>query len=293
MNIFSTLKDPDNAIYLTAENYHKNTHRASPYVQTINEKTKEFALCPRCKNPVLLVNRVNDQTESKTLYAKHVDYNVIGLASYNKKEYDDCSLANPTNLDAKLKRHSNNKVNDEIIYTITHYFDLLINAVESTTGINFTEPTLIKMLEDFKSCDGHQYRAINLYNLPISFIYVTNAQDLFGCRVNKNIKDSIDIRSESFFISTSNSYGKPLFFVNRKKGSSNNKILFYFSKHITSSEERDESITLYIVEKRQNQNIDDAKVLYKNKIYYDGTFFFNTMRKRERLNKLAKSILNK
>lgn len=291
MNVFSILKDPDNAIYLTDFNYHKNTHRSPPYVQTINGKSKEFALCPRCKNPVLLVNRVNDQTDSKTLYAKHVDYNVKGLASYDKAEYDDCPLANPTNLDAKLKRNPNSKVNDEIKYAIANYFDLLVNVIEPAIGISFSTSTLTQMLKDFAACDGHQYRAINLYNLPISFIYVANAQDLSGCRVNKKIKDSINTESESFTTSIPDNYGKDLVFVNRKKGAPYNKILFYFSNHTISTEERDESITLYIVEKKQNQKIDDAKLLYKEKIYFDGTFFFNTMRKREKLNKLAKSIL--
>lgn len=48
---------------------------------------------------------------------------------------------------------------------------------------------------------------------------------------------------------------------------------------------------LYVVEKKQDQTIDSAKILYKEKIYFDGTYFFNTMRKRSRQNDLAKSII--
>ncbi|MGK3523547.1 hypothetical protein ACSLOX_28590, partial [Escherichia coli] len=135
------------------------------------------------------------------------------------------------------------------------------------------------------------YRAINLYNLPLSFVYIANAQDLYGCRVNGKIKENIDKNSESFITSGTELYDKSLYYVNRKKGSPYNKILFYFSNHTISTENDDESVMLYIVEKKQDQTIDSAKILYKEKIYFDGTYFFNTMKKRARLNDLAKSII--
>lgn len=291
MNIFSLITDPDNAIYLTQDNFHKKTHRHYPYFQEIDGKIKEYALCPRCHNPVILINRTNNQTESKTLYAKHVDYDIADIAPYSKKDYDDCPLANPTNLDAKLKRNPTNKLNDEIKDAVINYYDLIIRFIEPQIGIIFSESILSQMLKDFKSCDGHQYRAINLYNLPISFVYIANSQDLYGCKVNSKIKGSIDKKSESFTTSSTDNYGKGFYYVNRKKGSPSNKILFYFSNHIVSTEDSDESITLYIVEKKQNQSIEFATVLYKQKIYFDGSLFFNTMRKRGRLNNLAKSII--
>ncbi|EFN3094827.1 hypothetical protein HKL68_004584, partial [Escherichia coli] len=262
-----------------------------PYIQKVNGETKAYALCPRCHNPVLLVNRINNQTESKTLYAKHVKHDVMGIASYSQQGYDDCSLANPTNLDAKIKRDINNKSNNEIKDAVKNYFDLLIYSIESHIGINFSDSVLAQMLEDFNACDGHQYRAINLYNLPLSFVYIANAQDLYGCRVNGKIKENIDKNSESFITSGTELYDKSLYYINRKKGSPYNKILFYFSNHTISTENDDESVMLYIVEKKQDQTIDSAKILYKEKIYFDGTYFFNTMKKRARLNDLAKSII--
>ncbi|EPM9232191.1 hypothetical protein ACTSNL_004293 [Salmonella enterica subsp. enterica] len=291
MNIFSLITDPDNAIYLTLDKFYEKTHRHSPYIQKINGDTKAYALCPRCHNPVLLVNRINNQTKSKTLYAKHVSYDVIGLASYNQQAYDDCSLANPTNFDEKLKRDTNNNLNNEIKDAVRNYFDLLIYSIESHIGINFSDSVLTQMLMDFKACEGHRYRAINLYNLPLSFVYIANAQDLFGCRVNGKIKENIDKKSESFTTSDTKLYDKSLYYVNRKKGSPYNKILFYFANHTISTENDDESIMLYVVEKKQGQTIDSAKILYKEKIYFDGTYFFNTMRKRSRQNDLAKSII--
>ncbi|MGG4945049.1 hypothetical protein ACLO89_23510 [Escherichia coli] len=291
MNIFSLITDPDNAVYLTLDKFYKKTHRHYPYIQKVNGETKAYALCPRCHNPVLLVNRINNQTESKTLYAKHVKHDVMGIASYSQQGYDDCSLANPTNLDAKIKRDINNKSNNEIKDAVKNYFDLLIYSIESHIGINFSNSVLAQMLEDFNACDGHQYRAINLYNLPLSFVYIANAQDLYGCRVNGKIKENIDKNSESFITSGTELYDKSLYYVNRKKGSPYNKILFYFSNHTISTENDDESVMLYIVEKKQDQTIDSAKILYKEKIYFDGTYFFNTMKKRARLNDLAKSII--
>ncbi|HFI2075579.1 TPA: hypothetical protein ACGPQM_003058 [Escherichia coli] len=66
MNIFSLITDPDNAVYLTLDKFYKKTHRHYPYIQKVNGETKAYALCPRCHNPVLLVNRINNQTESTT-----------------------------------------------------------------------------------------------------------------------------------------------------------------------------------------------------------------------------------
>ena len=58
MNIFSLITDPDNAVYLTLDKFYKKTHRHYPYIQKVNGETKAYALCPRCHNPVLLVNRI-------------------------------------------------------------------------------------------------------------------------------------------------------------------------------------------------------------------------------------------
>lgn len=283
MNVFSILSDKDKPIKLNAKNYENKTKRGFPYTQDINNKIKEFALCPDCNNPVILVNRKNNETDSNTLYAKHVKYDVHALAKYNQLAYDECSLANPTRMDDKTRRSEENKKNNEIKKAVIDFFDLIVSFAIKDTGIDFSDNILNTLLDEFSDNKGYEYRAINLYNLPYAFVYMTSAKDLYGCSVNDDIAYAINKRSAAF-----ETRGKYKNFVSRKLESPNNRIMFYFSDHKNSSINGFESLNVNVIEVECNKSIESASTLYSKKIEFSGDMFFNTMMKRKKLIEKAK-----
>ncbi|WP_139824076.1 hypothetical protein [Lonsdalea britannica] len=289
MNVFSLIKNKGYAYPLTQAKYDKETNKDYPYLQDINNKTQAFALCPACHNPVILVNRIVSQTKSNTLYAKHCKYSVTDLADYDQSSYDDCSLANPSNFDEKIKRPLNHATNNIIKDAIRNHFDLLINHLETAIGITFNEQLLKKTLEDFNSCEGYLYHSIHLYNLPIAFLYVIKSQDLSSCKIGSDVYDKIKTESQLFNFGNNSRFNKKSFYISQKNNSIKAKISFYLYNHSLSSEYTEESVTLCIVEKNMADGYE--KTLFEKVINFDGTFYVNTLNKRNKYNSLAKSII--
>lgn len=290
MNVFSLKKSKGYAYPLTQAKYDKETNKTHPYLQNINNKTQAFALCPACHNPVILVNRIVSQTKSNTLYAKHCKYSVADLADYDQSSYDNCSLANPSNFDAKIKRPLKHATNNIIKDAIINHFDLLIHHLESAIGITFDEQLLMKTLEDFDSCDGYLYHSINLYNLPIAYLYVIEAQDLSSCKISSDIYDKIKTESTLFYFRNNSKFNNKALNIFQKNNSVKANISFYLYNHTLSSEHTDESVTLCIFEKDINNN--HEKKLFEKVIDFNGSYYVNTLNKRNKYKELAKSIIS-
>lgn len=71
----------------------------------------------------------------------------------------------------------------------------MVKEIERATGITLIDSIIESMLEDFGGNQGYQYKAITLYNLPFGFAYMTEAQDMYGCKVDSTLR-STSIRSQ-------------------------------------------------------------------------------------------------
>lgn len=281
MNVFSVVRDPDRAIPLTSDTYHDRTRRGPPYVQTVGGSIKAFALCPACKNPVLLVNRIVPTTKAEILYAKHAGYSVDGIANHDQAEYLDCPFSRPAKLDSKSRRAGVRASND-IKNALLHHFDFVIKQLEEATGISFTDPVIEAMADDFAKNRGHEYKAITLFNLPFGFAYMTEAKDLFGCKVSKaQIAQAISAKSESFTVERY--YNKHA--IKRKKDKWKTQIRLYFSQHLKKRVAGEESIRMRIVE--EGPGVDQYTELYSQDIKIDGSLIYNQYFRRERLRRIA------
>ena len=59
MNVFGILNS-DNEETLTEENYSEKTNKDKPYYRPeISSISPYFAICPRCKNPIQIINLYN------------------------------------------------------------------------------------------------------------------------------------------------------------------------------------------------------------------------------------------
>lgn len=281
MNVFSIKNKPGIPVALTQDIYNRKTSRKEPYVCNIEGKVKSFALCPACDNPTILVNRHIAETDSDVLYAKHAGYSVNNLADHDQATYEDCPLHNPERFDSKARRKGGR--NNEVRQALIHHIHLVIKTLESSTGITYTDNLIESMLIDFGGNRGHEYKAISLYNLPFGFAYMTEAKDLFGCKVNGFLAKNIGEKSFGFEVNDYNT-------VRRKPGKSGTSLSFYFNNHrVGESSMGRDSIDLVVVEIQDfNQT---PEILYTKKLEFNSELFFNTYRRRERLRLLALKYL--
>ncbi|EHL6319335.1 hypothetical protein KJE01_19245 [Escherichia marmotae] len=288
MFVFAILSNPDIPLELTEDRYNQATRREYPYVRTGNDgRPRHFALCPECKNPVQLINRSVNSTESSTLYAKHIKITLSDLAEYNQEAYDDCQYANPHSLDDKRRRKPGLKTS-KIKNIYSKYIDLIVSYSESMTGIKFSDSVLEKMISEFCKSRGYEYRAVSEYNLPLSFLYMTEAKSLYGCGVDNYIAESINKSSVGFEAKAFK--GGKRFYIKRKIPFSGYELKFFFSGHTIprGEQERSEYAWLYIVEVMDGILPEQSPVLLKRKITFNTSRFFNDINRRERLHKIIK-----
>ncbi|WP_178125792.1 hypothetical protein [Pseudomonas sp. EMN2] len=284
MNVFALIDSPDEPISLTEDIYYSRTNRKWPYVQEVGNKLRAYAVCPSCKNPVRLVNRTATETRSGSFYAKHHKWDVHGVASYDERAYALCDLANPTRMD-ELKRRlpSQQGRSDEIKEALINAFDIVVSMLAADTGVKMTDGVLEEMLDDFSKNNGHEYSAVNLYNLPYAFAYMTESKDLYGCEVNDVIAAAMAEKSDSF---TVKSFGRR-HYVRRKPGARGSIRMLFYGHSMSGGE----SIMMRIVEIPPGADADTATVITQKKIDIDGAKFFNFYRKRQRLIGMARSRL--
>ncbi|WDB32540.1 hypothetical protein [Escherichia albertii] len=285
MFVFAVINDPKYPNKLTQKNYDEITKRSYPYIQKYNGEYASYAICPACMNPVRLVNKNSNERVSGTLYAMHVKYSVNDLAGYEQSNYDNCDLRNPARMDEKVRRPpSQAGISDEIKDKIRNHFDLLVQIMKKITSINFTDVILAKMLDDFVLNKGHTYRAITPLNIPYGFLYMTEAQDLYGCKVSNKMAEEINQKSEQFMCGNFNTVG-------RRRNTKGRKIIFFFSEHKISSVDKSQTIQLNIAELGYSDNPEDGKILYNEIIKIDNTIFDNYIRNKNNMLSLAQSKL--
>ncbi|HGJ5866609.1 MULTISPECIES: hypothetical protein [Arsenophonus] len=288
MNVFSILSNPKLPLDLTDDQYNRATHREYPYVRTGDDgKPRHYALCPECNNAVQLVNRSLSSTESLTLYAKHINFSLSDLAEYDQDEYEECQLANPHRFDGMIRRKSGKKSN-RIREFFSKHIDLIINFAETITGIKFSDKTIECMISEFCKSRGYEYRAVSEFNLPIAFVYMTEAKNLYGSSVNSQIADAINNKSEGFEVNKS-TYKHS--FISKKKGYYESELKIFFSNHSIPSNDKmaNESVMMYISEIKKGQLPENAPIIFDKKITLDKRFFYHTINRRERFQGMVKS----
>lgn len=288
MNVFALITNPTEAIPLTEDIFYSRTNRKPPYIQSFGGKMNSYALCPSCQNPVLMVNRTATDTRSGSFYAKHNKGDVPGVAQYHEHKYLNCPLANPARMDEKKRRPpARQGQSDEVKNALIEAFDLVMSFIESDTGVKFQDSIVEDMLDDFSKNRGYEYSAINLYNLPYAFAYMTESKDIFGCSVSKEIADAIGKNSKGF--STKQFHSN--YYIKREEGS-RSKIRLMFYGHAESVKDGgNEAIIMRIVEIPPGADVDAAEHLYQKKIVLDGAKFFNFYMKRKRRVDMARSKL--
>ena len=293
MFVFKVKKGINQVIKVSEKNFVDATKRELPFYQTVNGKKRHYAYCPACENPVMLIhvhvdNQVVDENQrSLPMHARHVKSDVSGLGEYNQADYDNCPYANPSSSKIKIKREKG-LVSDEILWLVKTFPDAIDIIIRRDVGISASEKLFEAMLTNFKEEEGHLYRYVSKSNLPYSFMYMSDSQDLLFEKADTNyiagkeLRDSINNNSIWCGVSKFGSIYK------KKEAEGYVNLKFHFTDFETDEieGERYQKFSFVITEYCGNK----VNEVLRKEVKFDQFYYQNIIEKRIRYIDLVKSV---
>lgn len=189
MNVFKTTLDSDESIKISEKNYQNSTAMAKRFVNTEKKKTRYFAICPECNNPIQIINlfvdrELDENKNKKPMHGKHQQHDIPGLADYSQEAYDSCPLRRKTKFGSK-ERHTSKKRANEIVEFVKKYPEIIHESIRIITGINVSKDKFRKMVDGFMKAEGYYYRYVSKHNLPFSFLNIQEQTPLYYDYLNK------------------------------------------------------------------------------------------------------------
>lgn len=268
MRIFKLTVNTKKFFELTVENYEQMTHKKAPYYDLDGDKTRYYAVCPSCDNPIQIYKLYDDITRGQGLHARHLAKSVKRLAKYNQKSYLECDLSNPQRFDKEEKHNNKGKAN-EFLIIIKKYPDILYNYIRQIAGINFSYDTFDIMLGCFMKSNGYWYTAINKFNLPYGFLYMQTAINLYGRYLYRN-SENVEEINKAIQNSKYHTVIERRIVTNAVyKREDEISLDLYVTKHQINSNE--ENVELRIVESKKQER----KIIFKKKIPVNKVDFMN------------------
>ena len=193
---------------LTEDNFSEKTNRDYPYYRPeLSDKCPYFAVCPKCGNPIPIINLFTEtMEENKTgrrgLHAKHYGQSISGLAVYNRKEYEGCPLKAKVSLgyhQIRRDKIENERLKNLVINNKTKIY----NYIREITSIYFRNKRLEEWVNDYLSKRYYEYKGADDRNLPYSILVTHHAIDLYGQKIShtdlgKEISNAIRKKSRFF-----------------------------------------------------------------------------------------------
>ncbi|WP_273427911.1 hypothetical protein [Marinobacter sp.] len=294
MFVFKVKKGINQVIKVSERNFINATRREEPFYQTVNDKKRHYAYCPACENPVMLIhvhvdNQVVDEDQrTLPMHARHVKYDVLGLGEYDQAAYDTCPYANPSSSTSK-KRREQGAVSDELLWLVKTFPDAIDTIIRRDVGIAASEKLFLEILTNFKEEEGHLYRYVSKPNLPYSFMYMADSQNLLFEKLDTNYpagRELRDLINESSRWCAVSKFG----IVYKKKDVKGYvQLKFHFTDFEVDEIEGEKYQKFYfvVVESCGNEEQD----VLKKEIKFDHFYFQNIVEKRLRFSKLAKGVL--
>ena len=295
MFVFKVKKGINQAIKVSESNYIDATKRAEPFYQTVDGQKRHYAYCPACENPVILIhvhvdNKVLDESfRAMPMHARHIKSNVAGLGSYSQDDYDNCPYANPSSTTNKNKRPKG-AVTDELLRLVTSFPDVIDIVIRRDIGIAASEKLFTSMLTNFKEEEGHLYRYVSKANLPYSFMYMADSQNLLFEKADTSYpagQELVNLINERAQWVVASKFGS----ITKKKEL---KGFVQLKFHFTDFEvdeidgEKYQRFSFVLIESYGK----DEHVICQKDIRFDQFFYQNMVNKRMRYMEIAKEVFH-
>jgi hypothetical protein len=297
MDVFKLRPEDDGSIRLTDQNYRRATSNDEPWVTEKGGHPAHYAVCPNCDNPTVVVNLDANKTQGEdkrpqALHARHKKGDVAGVAKYNQDAYDNCFLANKHAFTGTPIKRKPGDLSHELLTILVEEADTVKSFMESVIGITIPEWLFKEILVKFVDQEGFLYRAIGKLNLPYAVLFMAKNQLVApkrdACRIKKpqNGNSSPFVaaieKSKYFEIGQFDRIGA------KKSAPMGVRLNFFFDQHIIPRDESEPQILNMVIEEEYNG---EKKLLTERKIRFDLHYFYNTVAKRRRDRKAARSIL--
>lgn len=211
MNIFKIKNSPTKP--LTRKNFEDMTNKKYPYYRTKNGKTKHYALCPICGNPVVIVNLYNNnyidlEQNRISLHARHCRRTIPDLAVYNELKYNNCQLRRITSFGKRVFREDN-AYNEKLKNKIESNRYNIRKHIRKIVGINVSNTRLDEIIDTYLNNMNYRYYHTNEFNIPYSIVYTSSAINVFKNYIYDNeigyeIKEKIQSNSIYFLVNADN-----------------------------------------------------------------------------------------
>lgn len=271
---------------LSANSYERDTKKEFPYFQTINSVERYLACCPGCSNTIQIVNLYNDKKVEadqrvQRMHARHYKALAQGFPIFDQAAYDECPFSNPLSFSGQSKK-SKGAGDNELLSILLDHTETVLAFMRNVTGVKISENLFERMLGKFIDSDGINFRHVNKFNLPYSFLYMSGNQSVNFQFLNSS--DSIclesDINKKSKYFSVQNGQ------IKKKDQSSHAQIRMYFTDHksVLRHDEVIQKMTMVLHEELSGTE----NTITEETIEFDSSYFFNTISKHQRLRASAK-----
>jgi len=269
MDIFSTLEGK--TFKLNKVNIENNTIKKAPYyIKNEDGKYHYYAICPRCGNPIVIINLYKKNYEDNLkrkikLHGRHLSKDIEGLAKYDNIKYKNCPLANPKTF-GLTKRVSSNPINIIIRDIVENHKDEIHKDIQNIIGINISKKLYNNLYDLYMNSCLYEYDHADEYNIPYVFIYTQSEinlhmQYLKNNSMGKKIEEAINNKSAGYKVEnnqiipkTKNHYELGLILINH-----------------SVKDDKKQTFDMLINETINNKSINlfKVKITYESYIYSD------------------------
>jgi len=138
-----------------------------------------FAVCPKCENPIQLVNVTGQMNPDGPQYGKHESKGIDGFEFFDGDLLRTCPFVTKNANPQKTDRHPLSETSRRIIRIAVENFDHIVRILRKEFGFNF-KALASNMLDDWFSARAYNYNGANLENIPWMIAYFSRSTNLYG-----------------------------------------------------------------------------------------------------------------
>lgn len=188
MDVFKTRPGKVESIMIDQQRYLAATEAEPPYVTVRDGRTRYYAVCPLCDNPIVIVGLFRPQEESRDRrpYGRHVAHDVRGLCRYDHEAYLACPYAHPDRAVSRRKRPPKDLSARALWSMMRDEFDRVAMAWELYSGIHLGVGLARQALTRWRNDEVWRYYEATYRNLPQSLFYGAQARNMVGLYVRSD-----------------------------------------------------------------------------------------------------------
>ena len=239
-------------------------NRCKPWYQANKSgKMTYFAVCPKCENPIQLINVVGASTANPRQYGKHENERVDGFDFFDGHALRTCPLMVRNQNPKRDDRRPMSETSNRIIQLATENFDRIVKLLRRELGVNFSDNYALTMLEDWMRAEAYNYTGANLENIPWMIAYFASTINIYGryLMAGDELAEAITVRMPEIFVNNDRKVER------RNAGPFLNLGLSTLNHQIvrTADEDVTEHLTISVLNLPQNNSPIGAPIIYQRR----------------------------